>query len=820
MNELVYRIKTLADVKGLEDLKRSLTAGVQQMKLMGGDATHLEAQLRAVDAALNSQAAAAARSAASLTAAIKQTKALGGDTAALKQQLREVSMAHGLQMPGLISRGAAVMGDAFSEIPGVGAVSRMLSGGKGLVGLGAAGVGGAVKSIAEFGQAQDVWAGVDAALAQTQQLTDANREAINQYAGELQKLTGISDETWASVMGDVVQFGGRVENIQKHTDAVKNYAGLLKGDVAAASEGYRKALAGNFMAFARLGFEVDKHASQTENLARLWEFLGQRGGGQLEARAKTLSGQWQLLKNNVGDVFEAFGRMIAGSGALQNILWALGTTAGWMAEKLGGVPPKLEGLANAQARTIQTSEDAASAAEGHASAISKVKDASEDAAKALDAQREAAQRLADYEDKLADIEMSIQLEQLKGRKDLSAPQKLAEEKRIRAAAEQRKIEAQMTAAQEEIGRQKDTVDKAGAARDAAQGRVEAQEQRVQDAREMDHARRVRKDASDKVTEAEASLQGLLRQRDEQQGILVPEDQRVTDQQIAQARLRQAKALEELAAANKRIGGLSGRYAPGKLPDDVVKEEAALAKRTAEADKANRDFNTATVNAAPVITGKTEELGRLGKLREKTGVKLTLEAQNALREQISKSTSPTERADALIEGLRSGLDPREVQAGFRDMLGQFQGTSAERQKFMADIQRRYAAARRQPRSIVPPPGVSTQPAARPEPELQPPQITMPSAAKEAAFAAQWERELYPGKEAAFAAQWERQLYPDLPQRNVAPEVNRVAQGVSQALDRVGTRIESAMGGIAASAAALARRVAVLEEQTRNARDRRP
>lgn len=355
------KIRTSADLKGAQDYKRGLEEAVRATKAMGGDATALEARLKAVDAALVGESAAAIRTAAALREVRDQAKRLGSDTAPIDAQIKSLMAAHGLKGDSFLSTLKEGGREALREIPGGGAALGFLDKAGTKLALFTAGLMAARKGLSEFAQAQEVWAGVDAALAQTGQLTDENRDRINDLAGAMQNLTGIGDDTWSSITQDVIQFGGKVGEIDKHVDAIKNYAGILKGDLTAASTGYRQAMSGNFMMFSRLGFEVDKNASQSENLGRLWEFLAQRGGGQLEARGKTLSGQWQLLKNNTGDVFEAFGRLIAKTGVLQFGLNALAKTTGFVAMIFGGVPDQIEGVSNALPQLSKKAEAAKAA---------------------------------------------------------------------------------------------------------------------------------------------------------------------------------------------------------------------------------------------------------------------------------------------------------------------------------------------------------------------------------------------------------------------------------------------------------------------------
>ncbi len=219
----------------------------------------------------------------------------------------------------------------------------------GLLAGGAAAAGAAfatlAKSVAEYAEAEENVTKLGAALGKTGDLTKETLDSFQELAGELQKTTSIADDEWVAVMTKLVQFGSNPKSIGMDVEAVKNLAGVV-GDLGTASTMYGKALQGQFAAFARYGIVIGEAGTQTERLAKLQEQLARIGGGQLEASASSLTGQFRGLRLAVADVFEAMGRGVAKTGVLQQALSGLTFVAETVAEALGGPAEAVAGLVN------------------------------------------------------------------------------------------------------------------------------------------------------------------------------------------------------------------------------------------------------------------------------------------------------------------------------------------------------------------------------------------------------------------------------------------------------------------------------------------
>ncbi len=350
---------------------------------------------------------------------IGQAKALGRDYSALEARAQAVRKAIGDHQAGSGQTGwiGSIRNTIAEIVPGFArldsVLGKLVSGPLSLLGAGfgaiAVGFKAAKNAIDEWAQAEVQFAKLDTALAQTGQLTDAYRQQLHDLAGELQAATAISDDQWLAVLTKLTQFGADSSNIYRVTDAVKNLAGILGGDLNSAASMVSRALQGSFEMFGRYGIIIGDAGTQTEKLDRLFQQLALRGGGQLEAQTKTLTGAWQDLKNKMSDVLESIGLGISKTGILQSVLSAASNTAEWWAEALQGAIPQVEGLSNAAAKTTQQVEDAARAQEAYNAVLESTVQKAREVATAIDKEREAIQAKKRAQDEEANARMALDL---------------------------------------------------------------------------------------------------------------------------------------------------------------------------------------------------------------------------------------------------------------------------------------------------------------------------------------------------------------------------------------------------------------------------
>jgi len=220
-------------------------------------------------------------------------------------------------------------------------------------------IAAATKAIKEFAGTQEAVFKLDAALAQHGALVEHTRQNYQALAGELQNTTGIADDQWLDVLTRLTQFGSRPETIGIDVEAVKNLAGIMGGNLQGAALAYTRALQGQFEMFGRLGIRVDENLSQFEKLNQLQIQLAQVGGGQLEARATSLNGQWAVMKNAINDVFKGFGNLLSQTGLLQVGMNLVTGAARGLTRLLPTVTEQSDSLTNKMNAAAQAAQDEA-----------------------------------------------------------------------------------------------------------------------------------------------------------------------------------------------------------------------------------------------------------------------------------------------------------------------------------------------------------------------------------------------------------------------------------------------------------------------------
>ncbi len=150
--------------------------------------------------------------------------------------------------------------------------------------------------------------------------TQAQIDAIKQYAAELQKTTTVGDEaaiTGASQLATFQLQGDTIKTLMPALEdlAVAQYGVSVSGDqMQSMANLMGKVMSGNVSALSRYGVVMNdtqkkilQTGTESEKAAMLVEVLGQNFGGLAEAMANTPEGRIQQLKNAWGDMQEVIG---------------------------------------------------------------------------------------------------------------------------------------------------------------------------------------------------------------------------------------------------------------------------------------------------------------------------------------------------------------------------------------------------------------------------------------------------------------------------------------------------------------------------------
>ncbi len=174
-----------------------------------------------------------------------------------------------------------------------------------------AGAGGgaafALKSYAEQERADQQ---LKSALASTGNEVDKNYEKLKNFATQLQKSTVYGDDATEALIAYALNLGVTADNME---DVVKVGIGLgeafFGGDSKAGIEAAAKAQQGNFKALEKLSKSVKDAKGPQEKLNEVVK-LGNAGFTQAQDRTGTFEGMMLQLKNQIGEVGEAFGELL------------------------------------------------------------------------------------------------------------------------------------------------------------------------------------------------------------------------------------------------------------------------------------------------------------------------------------------------------------------------------------------------------------------------------------------------------------------------------------------------------------------------------
>ena len=235
-------------------------------------------------------------------------------------------------------------------------------------------------AIDAFASHEDRIIGLDAALANHGNLTDAIRAKYRALAEEQEADTKIIADRWLDVFARLTRFGAKPEEMEKYAVAVKNLAGLMGTDIESAGHIFTRVMEGNFQFLHRYGIMVEQTGDKTRDLNRAMELIAAGGAGVLDAKAKALSGTFAEVKNQTTHFFEALGELIARTGIIQTVT---GAATGVIKDLTGSMRDggeaasvldnKLAGVATAAGQSgekqAQAAKDATDAIKGELDAL-------------------------------------------------------------------------------------------------------------------------------------------------------------------------------------------------------------------------------------------------------------------------------------------------------------------------------------------------------------------------------------------------------------------------------------------------------------------
>ena len=135
-------------------------------------------------------------------------------------------------------------------------------------------------------------------------------EAYKDQAAELQRLTGIDDDSIIKGQAQLQSMIGRVKITKEMSAAAVDLGAALGGDASAGFEVLGRAIDGNSRGLKQLGIEIDEHLTREERTQQILQKVAQSYGGLAITQNQGL-GSARGLKSAIGDLAEDFGARLA-----------------------------------------------------------------------------------------------------------------------------------------------------------------------------------------------------------------------------------------------------------------------------------------------------------------------------------------------------------------------------------------------------------------------------------------------------------------------------------------------------------------------------
>lgn len=153
---------------------------------------------------------------------------------------------------------------------------------------------------------------------------DAQVKVYREWAGEIQRATGVEDDLTLSMAATLQSTGAMPETVRRATQALVDYAAVTDRSVNEAIEPLRRALSGQQAQWSRLGLAVDDSLAPQQQALQVIEQLEGRFSGAANAIGETAYGSIVRFKAAVGDLREMMGYAIIKTDLFNNVLDVLG----------------------------------------------------------------------------------------------------------------------------------------------------------------------------------------------------------------------------------------------------------------------------------------------------------------------------------------------------------------------------------------------------------------------------------------------------------------------------------------------------------------
>lgn len=166
-------------------------------------------------------------------------------------------------------------------------------------------------------------------LANQGKLANSTTKEFLELAQSLTDVSTYTDDSILSVETQFVALGKSRNEVERLTRATINYAAYTRQDLSTAMGDVSRGLNGSARAFKLYGIEIDSGADKTTRMNQLIGQMEAKFGGSAQAATQTMSGQITILKRELGEASESFGKFL---GSLSSGNSVIPTVTEWIKE--------------------------------------------------------------------------------------------------------------------------------------------------------------------------------------------------------------------------------------------------------------------------------------------------------------------------------------------------------------------------------------------------------------------------------------------------------------------------------------------------------
>ena len=476
--------------------------------------------------------------------------------------------------------GAGGGGGAFGSRGIQGTIGSLLAGPLGRLAAGFGLVGGAAllaqQGVKKFAEEQEALSNLDLSLSKAQQFSAGYRAELVELSKEMRNVTGTAKNEWLEVFGKLTGAGAKSDNIKSFADDVQNLAGIMGGDVKAATDIVTKSLKGNFDGYKDLNIVIRDNMSISDQLTSIHQQLAEQGGGLLAKSNSTLSGQWREMKEAMGQLLATMGVAGNETGLLERTMYGLTTTARWLSESQTDAAKSTSNLANATTSAVPAYIEAAQSAKTLADSQRTLKEQTELANTMLRAQLDTLREIERAELELIDAEAALAIARVNADEKadkITKEEAIRQRARIKQDAEYKKVSKQNTADQAEIARRTVDVDSAKAGTAQAGSDAGAAEAHAEAVREKNRREAAARHAEAQAAEDKKRMDFLMKFREAMEG----RDSMDKDRAFLK---KHGQTIGQFEDSMGPLEGYRTQFASKKKIDDAIAQQEIIAKEAA------------------------------------------------------------------------------------------------------------------------------------------------------------------------------------------------------------------------------------------------